>query len=119
METGKIGEYPADAYMPLDMSDRIYLLRQLLHGCRLKKYRMLKHNIGNVENQLFLFVSQKNGYLMFPVDSGTNLVYLDISEPGLLFTFFDFCHNIYDNMFYSSDETVRILHLVLEKFRKH
>lgn len=119
METGKIGEYPADAYMPLDMSDRIYLLRQLLHDCRLKKYRMLKHNIGNVENQLFLFVSQKNGYLMFPVDSGTNLVYLDISEPGLLFTFFDFCHNIYDNMFYSSDETVRILHLVLEKFRKH
>ena len=79
---------------------------------------MLKDNIGNIENELFLFVSQKKGYLMFPIDSGRNLIYLDIAEPGLLFTFYDFCENISEKMFYSSDETVRLLQKVLEKYRK-
>ena len=55
---------------------------------------------------------------MFPIDSGRNLIYLDIAEPGLLFTFYDFCENINEKMFYSSEETVRLLQKVLEKYRK-
>ena len=118
IKTGKISEYPADAYFPLELPDRILLVRQFLNACRQKKYKMLKDNIGNIENELFLFVSQKKGYLMFPIDSGRNLIYLDIAEPGLLFTFYDFCENINEKMFYSSDETVRLLQKVLEKYRK-
>ena len=79
---------------------------------------MLKDNIGNIENELFLFVSQKKGYLMFPSYSTNNLIYLDIAEPGLLFTFFDFCENLDDNLFYSADETEKILQQILEKYRK-
>lgn len=118
MKTGRTGEYPANAYLPFDMADRVYLLRQLIHACGLKKYKMLKDNIGNLENELFLFVSQKKGYLMFPSYSTDNLIYLDIAEPGLLFTFLDFCENLDENMFYSSEETVKILRQVLEKYRK-
>lgn len=118
MKTGRIGEYPDNAYLPFDKADRIYLLRQLIHTYGSKKYKMLKDNIGNIENELFLFVSQKKGYLMFPSYSTNNLIYLDIAEPGLLFTFFDFCENLDDNLFYSADETEKILQQILEKYRK-
>lgn len=118
MKTGIISEYPDYAYSPPNMPDRILLLRQLLHACSQQKYRMLKDNIGNIENELFLFVSQKRGYLMFPADSGKNLIYLDIAEPGLLFTFFDFCENLNDKMFYSAEETIRLLQKILEKYRR-
>lgn len=118
MKTGKIAEYPDYAYSPPNMADRLFLLRQLLHACGQQKYRMLKDNIGNIENELFLFASQKRGYLMFPVNSGKNLIYLDIAEPGLLFTFFDFCENLNDKIFYSTEETVRFLQKILEKYRK-
>lgn len=118
IKTGKISEYPADAYLPLELPDRIFLIRQLLYACRQKKYKLLKDNIGTIENELFLFVSQKRGYLMFPVDSGRNLVYLDIAEPGLLFTFYDFCESLNDKMFYTAEETARLLQKILEKYRK-
>lgn len=55
---------------------------------------------------------------MFPVDSGRNLVYLDIAEPGLLFTFYDFCESLNDKMFYTAEETARLLQKILEKYRK-
>ena len=118
IETGKIAEYPSSAYSPFELSDRIYLVRQLLQTCRSKNCRMLKDNIGNIENELFLSVSHKNGYLMFPSQSGNDLIYLDITEPGLLFTFLDFCENLDEDMFFTSKETIRLLQLILEKYRK-
>lgn len=70
---------------------------------------MLKDSIGNPEYELYLFVNQKSGYLMFTSPHNGNPVYLDIEEPGLLFTFYDFCENLDDNMFYTSLETEKLL----------
>lgn len=65
VETGVISEYPSNAYSPLELSDRIYLIRQLQQMSRTDNCKMLKDNIGNIDNELFLFVSNKKGYLCF------------------------------------------------------
>ena len=117
VETGVISEYPSNAYSPLELSDRIYLIRQLQQMSRTDNCKMLKDNIGNIDNELFLFVSNKKGYLMFPSQSGTDLIYLDVTEPGLLFTFLDFCENLSETMFYTAQETNKLLQDVIDSHR--
>lgn len=91
------------------MHDRISLIRKLIQSCRSGHYRMLNESIGNPEHELYLFVNQQNGYLMFSSPYTRQPVYLNIEEPGLLFTFYDFCENLDDNMFYTPEETEALL----------
>lgn len=109
LETGRIGEYPQDVYLPFDMHDRISLIRKLILSCRNGHYRMLNELIGNPEHELYLFVNQQNGYLMFSSPYTRQPVYLNIEEPGLLFTFYDFCENLKEDMFHTPEETETIL----------
>ena len=114
LETGKVGEYPPEVYIPFERADRIYLLRQLLQACRTQNYRMLKENVGSLDNELYLSVNQKRGYLMFSAPVHKKLIYLDIEEPDLLFTFLDFCENLDADMFYTKEETIRKLRDLIE-----
>lgn len=109
METGKIDEYPENVYQSFDMHDRVYMVKKLILSCRNLHYRMLKDSIGNPEHELYLFVNQQNGYLMFSSPYNKQPVYLNIEEPGLLFTFYDFCENLEDDMFYTPEETEAML----------
>lgn len=85
LDTGEIGEYPPEVYIPLDRADRIYLLRQLLQACRTQNYRMLKENVASLDNELYL-----------------------------LFTFLDFCENLDSDMFYTKEETIQKLRDLIE-----
>lgn len=115
METG---EYPSSAYNRPDMEDRVCLARQLLQACRTYNYRMLKNNIGSLDNELYLFISQTRGYLMLNSPVTNNLIYLDIEEPGLLFTFFDFCDNMDERLFFTKEEMIEQLKAIIEKYQK-
>ncbi len=115
METGKINEYPKDVYRPFDMHDRVYLIKKLIQSCKTLHYRMLRDSIGNPEHELYLFVNQQNGYLMFSSPYNSHPVYLNIEEPGLLFTFYDFCENLEEDMFYTPEETEAILNELIGK----
>ncbi len=115
LNTGEIREYPPEVYVPLEHAERVWLIKQLLQACRTQNYRMLKENVGNLDNELYLFVNQQKGYLMFSAPAHKNLVYLDIEEPGLLFTFLDFCKNLDTNMFYTREETIQKLRHLIDK----
>lgn len=119
LQSGRIGEYPADVCQPFDMSDRIYFIKKLILACKAMHYRMLKDSIGNPEYELYLFVNQRNGYLMFTSPHNGNPVYLDIEEPGLLFTFYDFCENLDNDMFYSPSEAETLLNDLIKKYDSH
>lgn len=75
---------------------------------------MLRKNIGDPEHGLYLFVNQQNGYLMFASPYNGQPIYLNIEEPGLLFTFYDFCENLEDNMFYTYEETEDLLNELIK-----
>lgn len=114
-ESGAIDEYPPEI-SPFEMHDRTYLIKKLIQTCNRGNYRMLRKSIGNVEHGLYLFVTSQNGYLMFSSPYTGQPVYLDIEEPGLLFTFYDFCENLAEDMFYTAEETSVLLNdLIIRK----
>lgn len=115
LESGRIDEYPTYVCHPFEMYDRIYLVKKLIQSCKNMHYRMLKRNIGNPAHGLYLFVNQQNGYLMFSSPYNGQPVYLNIEEPGLLFTFYDFCENLEDDMFYTYEETEKLLCDLIKK----
>lgn len=115
LKSGKIDEYPPDVCLPFDIQDRIYLVKKLIQSCKNMHYRMFRKNIGNPEHELYLFVNQQNGYLMFLSPYNGQPVYLNIEEPGLLFTFYDFCENLKDDMFYTYEETTELLNKLIRK----
>ncbi len=114
LESGRIDEYPASVCLPFDIHDRIYLVKKLIYLCKIAPYRMLRKNIGDPEHGLYLFVNQQNGYLMFASPYNGQPIYLNIEEPGLLFTFYDFCENLEDNMFYTYEETEDLLNELIK-----
>ena len=46
------------------------------------------------------------------------LIYLDIEEPGLLYTFWDFCETLDDALFYTTTEAIEILRDLIEQYKE-
>lgn len=115
LEDGKIDEYSSEICRNFDMQDRIYLIKKLIQACSSLQYHMLRKDIVNPTYELYLFVNQQNGYLMFLSPYNGQPVYFNIEEPGLLFTFYDFCENLDEDMFYTYAETEELLTQLIQK----
>lgn len=98
------------------LHDRIQLIERLIAACSDSRYRMLKNSIGSPDHGLYLFTNKQTGYLMFSSPYSGRPVYLNIEEPGLLFTFYDFCENLDDHMFYTEEETIELLNNLIRIF---
>lgn len=116
METGRTNEYPYDAYTHFNLSDRKYLIKQLLQACKSQNYRMLKKNLGSSSNHLYMLVSKSRGYLMFASPDKKEFTYLYIEEPGLLSTFGDFFEHMDTEMFYTKEETLDLLRRLIKNY---
>lgn len=116
LETGRIGEYPSSIYHAIEPKYRIYLVKQLLISFHSHPYHVLKQDIGSLEDELYLFINQQKGYLMFLAPHTEQLIYLDIEEPGLLSTFWDYCENLDDELFFSPEEVEQELKSLIAEF---
>ena len=114
LETGRIPEYPPAVYRPFELSDRIVLIRQFLKFCPPNGLCMLKCTIGDLDNELFMYVNPRNGYLMFPSSEPDQLICLDITEPGLLHGFCDFCEHLDKDLFYTETEAYSLISSLLD-----
>ncbi|OUP66689.1 hypothetical protein B5F13_02980 [Drancourtella sp. An177] len=119
LKTGRIPEYPESIYRAIEPSDRILLVKRFLQLCTGKYLKLLKKNIGDIDNELFMYINQRCGYLLFPSAESGQLICLDITEPSLLFAFSDFCENLDDDLFYSEEETFEILSKLLAEETNH
>ena len=114
MKTGRLGNCPQDMYKTIELSDRVALLKALFHDYKKRHIRILKENIGSLDNELFLFVTGYKGYLIMQHTFDHQLFYLNIEEPGLLSTFLDFCSSLNDNLFFTAEEAdVELKNLLL------
>ena len=116
MDTGVFSEFSSDIYSPLDMEDRIILLKRLLWDYKNHQLKILKKNIGNLDNELFLYVTQTSGYLAIKRRSINQPVYLDIGEPGLNFAFWDFCESLNDNLFLEENDVEKELKNLIQLY---
>ena len=118
LNTGRVGEYPAYAYTPLNLSDRLFLIRQLVNSMLNEHNRLLKRAIGMIDHEFYLFAGRQYGYFMFQTSNTDRMIYLNIEEPGLLFTFFDFCDTLDDEIFFTSEEAYRKIHDLIQEYSK-
>ena len=116
LNTGRVGEYPAYAYTPLNLSDRLFLIRQLANSMLNEHNRLLKRAIGMIDHEFYLFAGRQYGYFMFQTSNTDRMIYLNIEEPGLLFTFFDFCDTLDDEIFFTSEEAYRKIHDLIQEY---
>lgn len=117
LETGRIGEYPYEMYDPIALEDRIVLAERFVNSFSVRKTRMLRRQIGSIDSELYLFVSPQKGYLMFPTPVNNRLIFLNIKEPGLLFSLLDFCSSLDDDMFFSKEEAVKLLEELIASYK--
>ena len=118
LQTGHLEEYPSYVYTPFEKEDRIHLIRLLVGELRsgLYQMRMLKQSIGSVRSGANIYITPNAGYLLFtPLNSGTP-IYLNIEEAGLLQTFLDFFDTMEESLFYSPEETINRLELLLQEY---
>jgi len=118
LNTGRVGEYPAYAYTPLNLSDRLFLIRQLANSMLNEHNRLLKGAIGMIDHEFYLFAGRQYSYFMFQTSNTDRMIYLNIEEPGLLFTFFDFCDTLDDEIFFTSEEAYRKIHDLIQEYSK-
>lgn len=108
LKTGRAFEFPEQLYTPIEKHDRLLILHNLIEGCKEEKFRMLRPEAPIVQSSLCIFVGSQQGYLQF-LDANENLVYLNLEEPGLLFSFYDYLESLSPDWFYSTEETISIL----------
>ena len=52
----------------------------------IQNYRVLKKDIGHLDNEIFLQVTQPMGYIMFSTPQDHRLIYLDIEVADMLYS---------------------------------
>ena len=116
MNTGIINEYPREIYTPLALPDRIYMLKQLIQSFERFHYRIIKNDFCSLENELHLTINSRMGFLMFTTPRDHKLIYLEINEPGFIFTFLDYYESLDPDSFYTTAEALQILKNILNEY---
>lgn len=116
MKTGALKGYPTSLYLPVELSDRVLLLQKLISSFHAYDYRILKEDFCSLENELHLVISRQKGFLCFHTPQDNRLIYLDIKEPGFIFTFLDYYESLDEDLFYTEEEALELLKEVYEEY---
>lgn len=114
--TGYIREIPDSIYAPpIDMADRIRLLKKLSeHLNRKWDIRLMKGPMNKFPLPLHLSITSNYGYMMFSRHN-KELVYIMLKEQNILNSFYDFACSLEENeMLCTSEETTAFLQSVIE-----
>lgn len=114
LQTGRLSELPDSIYIPIEYSDRVLIMRNLIHACQNNNYVMLRPDAPIANSNLCIYVTVHNGYLLFSSNT-KDLVYLNLEEPSLLHAFYDYLSSLDESLFYPTEETVKILKNLLKK----
>ncbi len=115
LENGEISEIPSELYDTPEWSDRVETVQKMLQTSFAKGLRILKKNIGRLDAQVYMFITSKCGTLRFPTIS-QQIINICIQEPGMVFTFFDFCENLDPALFYTLEEAKEIIEKKIREY---
>lgn len=113
LETGRVDEYPKECYSPLDMEERIELVRNFLALRDQTNLRMIREEDGRAEHALNISVNAHEGYLLFKTKT-ERLIYLSIQEPSILTAFYDYLESMKPENFCSEEEMLARMDSLLE-----
>ena len=91
---------------PLEMDDRIQLIKDLIFSDNGINIRILKKPVGDFDAEIYLCVSREYGILKFIVPEKQMQLHLVLEETGLLFSFLISCENLSTEQIFSSSEEI-------------
>lgn len=118
LETGNIRELDPGLYNRPEMEDRIKILERILHPEGGQKVRLLKQKIGHPETDVNILVTSEHGLLRVAVPSKNVFLDMILEESGVLHSFYDFCENLSEVMFYDPQEAEKLILERVEMMRQ-
>lgn len=115
LETGRVDEYPRECYSPLDMEERVDLVRKFLALREQTNLRMMKDAEVRAKHTLNISVNAHEGYLLFQTKN-ERLIYLSIQEPSVLTAFYDYLESMKPEHFCTEEEMLARMDRLLDEF---
>ncbi len=116
LETGRFCDIPEMLYPPLEMADRIQILKRYIRSMDRLNLKILKVPNGSVKDGLIVILFDKSVDLEFKTPEG-DIARLSMTEPGYMEGFRDYFESLAkdDDLFYTPEEVRRhLMNLVKE-----
>lgn len=113
---GRQEEIPEDFYYPIETSDCIKMVTDMLPYFQNGAYRIMKNRLSDMNSKLHIFMSPAKGHLLFQKKE-KELVYININEPGMIQQFMSFLQGMNEEIcLYTADEAVEKVKEIIERY---
>ena len=115
LSTGRVHEIPEELYRTLTLSERKQLLAYMIPYCQKGIYRLMRHPLSQLTENLHLVVNDTMGYLLFKDIHGKILCFT-FNEPSLLEAFLDYLESLKNERIYSCDDTAQMIQELINEY---
>lgn len=114
LQEGLFEEIPQTFYHPLNIAQRIRILREIAQCCHNGFYRILKKPLNHLSENLRMCLCGNTCSLTYQTNSGDHMCFA-ITEPFILQIFQEFLTNMDPDVYYTPDEAERIIYRMIEQ----
>ena len=108
LQEGLIEEIPSIFYHPLNINQRIYVLREIVKCCRGGSYRILKKPLDHLPENIRMALCGTTCSFTYQTNSGEHMCFA-ITEPSILQVFHDFLEHMDPELYYEPEEAAQII----------
>lgn len=108
LQEGLIEEIPSIFYHPLNINQRIYVLREIVKCCRGGSYRILKKPLDHLPENIRMALCGTTCSFTYQTNSGEHMCFA-VTEPSILQVFHDFLEHMDPELYYEPEEAAQII----------
>lgn len=114
LQEGLFEEIPQTFYHPLNIAQRIRILREIAQCCHNGSYHILKKPLNHLSENLRMCLCGNTCSLTYQTNSGDHMCFA-ITEPFILQIFQEFLTNMDPDVYYKSEEAEQIIYRMIEQ----
>lgn len=114
LQEGLFEEIPQTFYHPLNIAQRIRILREIAQCCHNGSYRILKKPLNHLSENLRMCLCGNTCSLTYQTNSGDHMCFA-ITEPFILQIFQEFLTNMDPDVYYKPEEAEQIIYRMVEQ----
>ena len=114
LQEGLFEEIPSTFYHPLNIEQRIRILREIAQCCHNGSYRILKKPLNHLSENLRMCLCGNTCSLTYQTNSGDHMCFA-ITEPFILQIFQNFLTNMDPDVYYKPEEAEQIIKRMIEQ----
>lgn len=108
LHEGLIEEIPSILYHPLNIKQRVYVLREIAKCCRGGSYRILKKPLDHLPENIRMALCETACSFTYQANSGDHMCFA-VTEPFILQVFQDFLKYMDPELYYEPEEAAQII----------